>query len=203
MLVKLPRSALNRNCVTHIKLLDHVDEYAHYAFGFEGRFLRPGSSVPLAQLPDPCVLLECAGSLGRGKGSLRIIWRLDRARGEWIEVARAVSTDWSWSLALRPIALSELRGGVAAPAADVPAIAGRVVALLDLELHRIAPGDRGAVLSAIDPEIAGRIVEWCELSLSDVPVRRGGVPSRHPGHSRGRAGHRIASPASGVAHPHD
>ena len=159
MLVKLPRTASDRAACTHIKLLERVAEFAPHALGFEGKILRPGSMIEISSLPCPAVLLECAGMIGprKKRECLWLIWTFDFERSEWREIARAASASWEWALALRPVAIYELRGRREPPHPHIPEITQRIVAKIDEELEAIGPRWRPQLLSALEPELAGRI----------------------------------------------
>jgi hypothetical protein len=160
-MLRLPRTAQSRSACTFVKLLERVLPHARHG-GFEGRVLKAGSNVDPALLPEPCLLLECAPTGGRGHNArwTWILWKLDRSRLTWREVARSDAEGDTWTIALRPIALYELNGGRPEPAVDVPAIARRVTDLLDRELAAVEPSIRAEVLSALEPEFAGRWAEW-------------------------------------------
>ena len=119
---------------------------------FEGQILRSGALVEEAALwPDshyPLVplLIEFAGTDGlaaNGKPArghnrardIRILWRFDRERGAWDEVARITSEGSHWSADLAPIVERELAlPDMYAPRDDVEDAreeVGRLAALID------------------------------------------------------------------------
>jgi len=161
MMIHLPRTPPRRQPETFLKLLRYVDAFGEYGFGFDGTVFRCGAEIDTADLPRPAVVLECAGNAapGRGQPILWILWRL-LDNFTWRQVARAESFDWTWSIALRPVAVRELRGGAAeVPPADLPEITRRIVGELDRELRALPRAVRCHLLGRIERELNARIAE--------------------------------------------
>ncbi len=170
--VSLPCSS-PRNCrEKFLKLLSHVDPHAAHGFGFEGVFLRPGATVTDAQLrpgpeypPTPVALEYMRGSVHgipghRRAESIYILWRYDRDHGSWRELGRAVSFAWEWAVVLRPLAvraMREARGTNVEIMPDLPAIAGRIAAVLDRELKSLEPPHRHQVLGVLHDQFGARL----------------------------------------------
>jgi hypothetical protein len=161
--VKLPRSATRRGALTWAKLLTRVDAKAQNGFGFEGRIVRPGALIGIHEMPEPAVVLECAGNDGSGRGHRRaedvyILWRYDRRRGEWAELARARSVNWEWALDLRPIARRALEGPPPNAPEERTAIA-RVLNLVDAEIEGAGQQTLLDVMAALHDRLAARVAE--------------------------------------------
>jgi hypothetical protein len=172
--VRLPRSSSRNAYMVFAKLLTKVDSKAHTGFGFEGTLLRPGTTIPLAELwPDPSypkipTLLECAGTINPKDGSpgkrywptLYILWQYDLKREQWREIARASSCSWDWAVDLRPIAvrlLEEARGTVVEVYSGLPQVVDRIDQALEMELGRLSPLDRGRVVGALHDHLCARL----------------------------------------------
>jgi hypothetical protein len=177
--IKLPRSAARRGALTWSKLLTRVDAKAQNGFGFEGRVLRPGALIGIDELGEPAVLLEYAGFTGaprrdesgwghRRCADLYILWRYDRARGEWAELARARSVNWEWALDLRPIARRALEGPPPEPPEERTAIA-RVLSLVDAEIEGAGHQTLLDVMAALHDRLAARVCERQEGVRCQVP----------------------------------
>lgn len=179
--VRLPRSASRRHAVAWLKLLASVNARAPGGFAFEGRILRPGGELAIAEIPEPAVLLECAGNeggLGHNRGEcLYILWQYwpgapimpglsaDKAelssangQGEWHEAARAQSVDAEWARDLAPIAARLLTArkamGVALSAA---AVAERALEVLEAGLAELSREDRVQALGIVHDRLAARV----------------------------------------------
>src|SRR6185437_5021293 len=129
-------------------------------FAFEGRVLRPGGELAIAEIPAAAVLLECAGIQG-GRGHNRgeclyILWRWDR--GDWREAARAQSVGAEWVQDLAPIAqrLLSVRKGMAL-AVDAETVAMRVIEVLESGLKQLTEKGKGEALGIIHDQILGRL----------------------------------------------
>jgi hypothetical protein len=153
----------NRKHHAHLKLLTYVDPYAGFALGFEGRLLWPGVRLAAEQLGRRPLVLEFAGPQGNRKPRryMWILWKYVWRTREWIEIARTTAADWSWAVALRPLAVREL----AAPLQPnvIPSVRGRALAdeLLTAVDKRLTPEPlevQTFALSALYDGIAGRIV---------------------------------------------
>jgi hypothetical protein len=162
-MLRFPSTNPSRKALCSIRLLTRVRERQNDALGFEGSFHRCGSAVDMALLARPAVALECAGPTGcrKGRNYLWILWRFDFELGAWIEIARAQAPDWTWAIALRPIALHALYGG-SPPEPDIGLIADGVLRSLDEALEDIEPRFRPLLLSAIEPAVASRIAAYLE-----------------------------------------
>jgi len=165
-LVQLPNTCpQNRRCYAHIRLLTQVRAGAWNAAGFEGKLYRPGARVSAGELGDNPILLECAGPQGnphhgRPRLTLWILWRWE---GEWREIARALSPDWSWALILREPAIRALRPATAENAGVDPHQRGReltdeLLRDIDTALLPELPEVRTLVWTSIYDQMAGRIV---------------------------------------------
>lgn len=148
---------------------------------FEGRFFPAGAGVdeaelrPTADYPAAPLLVEFAGTDGAIGGdtanwrhkrlsSVHILWRFNRARQEWDELARTSSFGAEWIHHLAPIVRHELERdlAVSTPASRIEAAraaSARVVALLDSELDRLEHEGKSHVMSMIWDQVAARLVE--------------------------------------------
>ena len=167
--IRLPRTGgRSTGGTSFAKLLTYVDPEASTGFGFEGKILRPGTTVTETELwpdgyPPTPVLLEYAPPLpGHGRGhnrgdQLYILWKFDREKNEWVELGRARSVSWEWAIDLRPLAvraLAEARS-VVAVLPNLVGIAARISGFLDGELKPLEVPDRQKVLSVIHDQFAG------------------------------------------------
>lgn len=171
--VRLPCSSARNSHEKFAKLLSHVEPDAEHAFGFAGRFVRPGTTLtdeelrPGPEFPPTPVLLEyfrgsAYGVAGRRRSdSIYILWRYDRENGSWRELGRAVSFAWEWAVELRPLAvraLREARGGQQLVILqDLPAIATRIATYLERELKTLEAPERYKVLSVLHDQFAARM----------------------------------------------
>lgn len=167
--VRLPRSVVRRDAITFCKLLCQVRRDPQTGFDFVGRFLRPGARMdeaelwPAPQYPAVPVLLECAGSDGRGWGHRRsantyILWLYERTSGEWAELARAVGQAWEWCYILGPVAARVLAQQLPIrPPAEIGPLAERIRSLLEGELSNLPPEDRSKVLGLLHDQLAARL----------------------------------------------
>jgi len=171
--VKIPRSGARNGTPTFAKLLRHVTAKPECGFDFTGTFFAPGRAVDASALrppgyPDVPLLLEAAGVFG-GKGHVRgealyILWRLDGAN--WVELARAKSQAWEWSLDLGPIAKRALEESTRTLCVEVlPSLAHiekRLQAALDRVLTPLARRDQRRVLAVIHDTLATRFCACAE-----------------------------------------
>lgn len=160
--VRLPISSTRKSAIRFAKLLCRVRPAAANGFQFEGRILRPGGAIPEDELPEPAIVLEGAGSDGSGKKNspyLYVLWRYDRAKQDWQEIARAWSESWHWALDLGPIAERALKP--CQPVPDVRAVAERLTKLIDTEMEPLEPRMRAQLASVLHDRFATRIVaDW-------------------------------------------
>jgi hypothetical protein len=170
--VRLPASAPRNIREKYLKLLSSVDAEAEHAFGFEGKFFRPGTVLTDAELrpTDAFPLMPIVLEFFRGPaygipGHRRsdyvyILWRYDDDTNAWRELGRAASCAWEWAVELRPIAvraLREARGANLEIMPDFPAIAGRIALFLDAELKPLEPLHRIKVLGVLHDAFAARL----------------------------------------------
>lgn len=145
-------------------------------FDFEGRPFAPGTAIPVAQLhppgfPDRPVVLECAGANG-GRGHVRgeclyILWRYEMQAG-WVELGRATSVAWEWSVDLGPLAhrvMNESRrsAAIAPKTSDLAAVIQSICAVIDQELKQLPDRDRLRVAAILQEQVASRVAS-CRLS---------------------------------------
>lgn len=174
--VRIPRTCQSRNVLTYAKLLLRV--YPERRINaYEGKLLKPGAVIdetdlwPSAEYPAIPLLLEYAGTDGSKRdGSKRghnrahdiyVLWRYDQARGEWMELIRAVSEGADWIEHLKPIALAELgRAKTPADANAAACVTCRVLQALDHELEMLGPGDRHLVMAFVYQEFSVRAVAF-------------------------------------------
>jgi hypothetical protein len=150
--IRLPRSGA-RHAVAWLKLLTAVDPRKPGGFAFEGRVLKPGGEIAIAGLPAPAVLLECAGTQGRSRECLYILWRY--GAGAWREAARAASAGAEWAQDLAPIAERLLVPtkpmGVALSAA---AVAERALEVLERGMRGLSKEEQAEVLGIVHDRLA-------------------------------------------------
>lgn len=159
--IGLPRTATNRQAVTYLKLIREVRrDPAWGGWEIRGDLLQPGGRIPLEEIPEPGLLLECAGAEGAGWGHRRrpyvyLLWRLDRQAGQWRELARTATVNRDWTLDLGPIAKRELEppGPVLI---DPEGAASRVMIALDRELEKLDLQAQRLVLLALYDRVAAR-----------------------------------------------
>jgi hypothetical protein len=147
---------------TFCKLLTTVDPYARFGLGFEGRLLWPGARLAAEQLGRRPVVLEYAGPHGTRKPRqfMWILWRYDWKRREWVELARTTAHDWTWAIALRPVAVRELAAPLllnVIPDVRGRALAGELLTETDTRLAREPLELQTAALNAMYDGIAGRL----------------------------------------------
>lgn len=159
--IRLPRSTMRRTSGGWIKLLTAVT-LAAGGFAFEGRLLRSGDTIPADDLPQPAVLLECAGTEGRGRGHCRgdtryLVWKWDGRAKDWQELAQASSVGDEWAAALREVARRALQPEDAMTPIDCVASAERILSFVESELYGMAQPWRTRVLERLYGKIAGLI----------------------------------------------
>jgi hypothetical protein len=189
--IRIPNSATRRGGITFAKLLSWVTEPATTGFDFEGRLLRPGQQIDESELwpsedwPEVPVLLECAGITEVGWGHRRsvytyILWRYERDRGEWREIARTTGTSSEWCCILGPIARSLVVGEIPArPKCEIVDLAEQLVAAIEeLVLRRLTDADCMMLLSHLHEllaAVASRRLDKCgqtRLYLETMPKRK-------------------------------
>lgn len=160
--VRLPRTASRRGAVTYLQLLRRVTKDSVWGgYAFEGDLLPAGAYMPLAQIAEPALLLECAGSEPGGRGHVRaptlyLLWRWNKLACQWREVARAASVKRDWTLDLGPIALRELEPPRPV-LVDPEAVADRVLGALDRELAPLRREAQCLVVRAMYDRFAARV----------------------------------------------
>jgi hypothetical protein len=176
--------------MTYAKLLQRVDPRSRSPFEWRGTFLRPGTWIlesalwPDGTYPRTPLLVEHAGAENPGKGWNRhnsddtvILWRYDRAAGEFVEVGRVhAPPGLLWAHLLEPMVRDSLaRDAGDVPAPDLTLVRERIVRFLAAEFDIIPEADRSRVLTLVHDELAVRIAEWGEGMLGGLPAPR---PSR-------------------------
>ncbi len=168
--VRLPSSATRRGTVTSIRLIRKVRPDPIWGgYAFDGDLFRPGQVIQLGDLrpsddyPDPPLLIECAGSVGRMPRSkhseyLHLLWRYEPVRNAWSEVARAVSPTNDWTSYLGPIALDQI--GRKPVLVDPIGVADRVVEALEADLEPLSTPDRKRVMLAVYDRFQSKVVGW-------------------------------------------
>lgn len=163
--VALPRSssARGRSPCLFFRLLSAV-EGTPYNTLFEGQIFKPGASIAAKELPDPAVLLECAGPVGSGRArpTLWVLWRYDRRCSEWVEIARAQSLNWEWKLVLRQPAWRALHPHPGPVDSDRRGaqIEHELVHIIDAKISEEVRAVRLNVLSSLYDDLAGRIANF-------------------------------------------
>jgi hypothetical protein len=165
--VRIPRTGPRNGTPIFAKLLKRVSSKPDCGYDFQGTFLKPGASVEASALRPPGypvtpLLLEASGIYG-GKGHHRgeshyILWRLDGFT--WIELARAKSQAWEWTLDLGPIAQRLIEESSRTLCVEVlPSlvhIEKRIQTAIDRVLTPLARRDQRRVLSVIHDTLATR-----------------------------------------------
>jgi hypothetical protein len=123
---------------------------------------------PAAGYPRAPLIVEFAGADNPARGHNRhgsdetvVLWRYDRAAGEFRELGRVVAPGAIWMRLLEPLVREAMRaemGIVATP--DLESIRERISRMIRAELDLIPDTDRGRVLTLVHDELAGRIAEW-------------------------------------------
>ena len=161
-LVRLPCSANSRRTAglpVYVKVLVRVCRDRIWGgWSFEGATHRPASILPEENLADPGLALECCGPLPGGRGhnrapTLYILWKYDRATGEWREIARAASVERDWTLDLGPIASRELKPPRPV-LVDTEASARRIMEAVERELEPLEFRAQGLVIRALQDRLA-------------------------------------------------
>ncbi|MFN3326736.1 MAG: hypothetical protein ACK5AZ_24850 [Bryobacteraceae bacterium] len=174
--VRLPRTAERRSELTYCQLLQRVRRSREgFGYWFEGKHFRSGVTIderelwPDATWPATPIVLECAGGRKgllyqppnwghRRAAQVYVLWRYERERGEFVEVARVVDRGQDWIQDMAPIAIRELnpRPVLVDPAAS----AKRVLEALEAELDPLQdPAARKRVLLAVYDQFVSAMVE--------------------------------------------
>lgn len=139
---------------------------------FEGKRLKPGALIDEAELwptpdyPSTPVLLEYAGNDHSGWGhrpsnDIYLLWRYDRERGRWTELARHTGQGAEWQESFKTIAFREIaRDTQPIDAAAAAAVSGRVLGVLDSELELLGSADRLLVMNYVYQEFSARAVQY-------------------------------------------
>jgi hypothetical protein len=172
-LVRIPRTATRRGERSYALLVLRLGRNRALR-NFEGRLFRCGALVeesalwPAPHYPRVPLLVEYAGTDGldaNGKPArghnrardIRILWRYDRERGEWDELARILSEGSHWYADLAPIVERELIAPDIDHVSEARGAAGRLAALIDGTLAELTDEGREHALGFLFDEIAGRI----------------------------------------------
>jgi hypothetical protein len=172
--VRLPLSSRSRSQLTWAKLLRRVDPRSRSPFGWDGNFLRPGSSIresdlwPDGSFPRMPLVLEFAGAENPARGHNRrnsdetvILWRYHRDAGKFLEFGRVAGPGAIWARLMEPLVMEAMREEMGfAPAPDFDLIRERIIRMLRAELDLIGDRDRARLLTLVHDELAGRIAEW-------------------------------------------
>lgn len=150
------------------------------AIAFDGKHFRCGIAIDDSELwpddeyPQTPLLLEYAGldyeapleRPGSGFGGKRrplvhLLWRYEKDRREWHELARTSSVDSEWVAHFVAIARIEMeRGGRRATPIDIAARASwRWMETLDQELRALNAEERVIALGMVYEQITARVVE--------------------------------------------
>jgi hypothetical protein len=168
--------------LSYAKLLKRVDPRSRSPFEWQGKFLRPGSTIPESALwpdgsyPRVPLIVEFAGAEHPARGWRRhecdetvILWRYERAQSQFAEVGRVLAPGAMWMRLLEPLVLDAMRSEFSGvPPPDFERIRERISRTIAAELDLIRDEDRARVLTAVHDELAGMIAEW-----SVDPVARG------------------------------
>jgi hypothetical protein len=172
--VRIPISRSRRTQPTWAKLLKRIDPRSRSPFEWRGRFFRPGAWVeenalwPDGTFPRTPLLVEHAGAEAPARGHNRhrcdntvILWRYDRATGQFAEVGRVAAPAGLWMHLLEPLVRECFAREMGmAPAADLDLIRSRITQFLQAELRLITDAERGRVLTLVHDELAARFSEW-------------------------------------------
>ncbi len=179
MRVFLPRTSASRRERGYVCLIRRVCDNPTAA-AFDGKRFRAGAAIDDSELspgdewPSTPLALEYAGldysaplqRLASGFGGKRrplihVLWRYERDRGEWRELARASSVDNEWVAHFIAIARVELvRNGRRAAPVDIAARASfRWIEALDRELSQLENEERAIALGLVYEQVTARVVE--------------------------------------------
>lgn len=179
MRIQLPRSSPSRRERGYLCLIRRVSDNPT-AIAFDGKHFRCGSAIDDAELwpdeewPVTPLLLEYAGldhdaplqRLASGYGGKRrpamhVLWRYERDRRGWRQLARASSVDNDWVPHFVAIARLELArdGRRVAPVEIATRVSDRWLEALDRELRALDTEERAMVLGFVFEQITARVVD--------------------------------------------
>jgi hypothetical protein len=162
MLIPIPRSGGRREA-TYAQLILRIRRSGL----IDGRFFRAGARVEETELwpapgyPEVPLLLEFAGSDRAGRGHTRsadihLLWRYDRARREFDEVARVRSHGAEWFHHLEPIVRRHMIRPPVNHAEEARGASARVLAALEGELDRLEDEGRDSAIALLYNQVAAR-----------------------------------------------
>jgi len=165
--IRLPHSSTRVEIpYVYIKIVEEIIPLPFGLCQFHGRIHKPGATIAIETLPRPAVLVECAGPVGvyhrgRRRPYWYILWSLDYATLEWIELARAQARDASWTLAIREPAWRALHPrpeliDLMERSADV---SQQLIDEIDKRLRAEMPEVQANALYSVYEWIAGRIAD--------------------------------------------
>jgi hypothetical protein len=158
--ILLPQTSFKRrDQLAHIRLLTAVQFSKRIGqWLFQGEIYRPGAL--LQDPPANAVALECAGSAGKGLGTVWILWQR-RGKDDWVELARSQARDRSWTGDLGPRAVSALNAKPAlfSVVDRVNELVAQVIAFVDAKLDSEPDGVSLGVLLAVSDQLNGRIAQ--------------------------------------------
>lgn len=164
--VRLPRSSTRQQNPydLYCKVLTDIIPEPFGAALFAGKIYKPGAVVELAALPDPAVVIECAGQIGAWQRGKRrdfqyILWTYDRQLDEWHELARAQAKDKTWTAGIREPAWLALhpRPELVDVIQRTRDITDEILELIDKRLRSELVEVRANALYTIYERVAGRI----------------------------------------------
>jgi hypothetical protein len=120
---------------------------------------------PAPDYPGTPILLEHAGMTAPGWGHRRspqsyILWRYDREKASWVELARAASIEDSWVHTLLPIARRAIEEQASAlPALNCSQAANTLLQMLDEHLSVARGQEKQQLLSLLYNGVVHRLTE--------------------------------------------
>lgn len=164
MQIRIPRTTTSRRERTYAQIVEKVYPHRPY-LPFAGPMFRCGALIDEQRLaPDRAALLiEFAGSDYSGRGhnrsnDIHVLWRYDRAKGSWIELARTLSQGREWTYRLMPIIEREFKAPAINYAEVADRVSARVLGVLDEELDELPDEGRERVMSFLYDQFAARLV---------------------------------------------
>lgn len=153
---QFPNSNFRRRGLCFVRLLERVDPVATHGFGFHGQNYRPGSRIPASELPVPALVLECANTGSREANHLMwLLWHFDFCTNSWIEMARTSASDWTWALALRPLAVRLLKPQ--SISYDCGAITRELTLSIEEALQKVPHEVHGDLLTRLDVYLSQQV----------------------------------------------